>query len=146
MLQQFLRVKVSGHYDENSRSRETDAGEWVRSALRGAGRRRFSEAEVAEPRSPACLGRYQNRIIRRLTPQCKSPSGDGNSENGSSPPAAFSEAEPKPNRRIDRTPIEEAVRQATIDLREHDPGVGIELLRKLPIGDERNGVLGPMAV
>src|SRR5258708_35046767 len=60
--------------------------------------------------------------------------------------AGFSEAEAKPNRRIDRAPIEEAVRQATIDLREHQPGVSIELLRKLPIDDERNSVERPMAV
>src|ERR1700704_928073 len=71
---------------------------------------------------------------------------DGPSVNGSSPPAGFSEAEAKPHRRIDRAPIEEAVCQAAIDLREHDPGVGIELLRKLPIDHERNGVERPMAV
>ena len=58
----------------------------------------------------------------------------------------FSEAEAKPNRRIDRAPIEKAIRQATIVLREHQPGVGIELPCKLPIDDERNGVECPMAV
>jgi hypothetical protein len=51
-----------------------------------------------------------------------------------------SEAEAKPNRGIDVAAIEEAVHQAAIELREHDSGVGIEFLRKLPIGDERNGV------
>src|ERR1700757_5040705 len=54
-------------------------------------------------------------------------------------PPTHSEAEAKPDRRIDRAPIEEAIRQATIHLREHDPGIGIKLLRKLPIDDERNG-------
>src|SRR5258708_6085106 len=68
------------------------------------------------------------------------------SGNDLSVPAAFSEAEAKPNRGSDRIAMEEAVRQAAIDLREHDPGVGIELLRKLPIGGERNGVERPMAV
>ena len=58
----------------------------------------------------------------------------------------FSEAEAKPDRGIDRAPIEETVRQATIDLREHKPGVGIKLLRKLPIDDEGNGVERPVAV
>jgi len=61
-------------------------------------------------------------------------------------PEAFSETEAKPNRRIDRAPIEEAVHQAAIELREHDSGVGIEFLRKLPIGDEGNGVERPVAV
>jgi hypothetical protein len=61
-------------------------------------------------------------------------------------PLFFSEAEAKPNRGIDRVATEVAVRQSAIDLREHDPGVGIELLGKLPIGDERNGVERPMAV
>ena len=56
--------------------------------------------------------------------------------NNSSPPAGFSEAEAKPNRGIDRTPIEEAVRQAAIVLREHYSGIGIKLLRKLPIDGE----------
>jgi hypothetical protein len=41
--------------------------------------------------------------------------------------------------------MKEAVRQAAIDLREHQSGVGIKLLRKLPIDDERNGVERPMA-
>jgi hypothetical protein len=58
----------------------------------------------------------------------------------------FSEAEAKPNRGVDRAPIEEAVRQAAIDLREHDSGVGIKFLRKLPIDDERNGVERPVAI
>jgi hypothetical protein len=52
----------------------------------------------------------------------------------------FSEAEAQPNRWIDRAPIEVAVRQAAIDLGEHQPCVSIELLRKLPIDDERKGV------
>jgi hypothetical protein len=55
-------------------------------------------------------------------------------------PVFFSEAEAKPNRGIVGAAIEVAVRQSAIDLREHDPGVGIELLGKLPIDDERNGV------
>src|SRR6266478_1793190 len=70
---------------------------------------------------------------------------DGKSGNGSSPPVGFSEAEAKPNRGIDRVAMEEAVRQAAIDLREHEPGVGIKLLRKLPIDGERNGVERPVA-
>src|ERR1700722_9249105 len=61
-------------------------------------------------------------------------------------PVVFSEAEAKPNRRIDRAAIEEAVHQAAIELREHDSGVGIEFLRKLPIGDEGNGVECSVAV
>jgi hypothetical protein len=51
-------------------------------------------------------------------------------------PVAFSEAEAKPNRGIDHAAIEETVRQAAIVLREHDSGVGIKFLRKLPIGDK----------
>ena len=58
----------------------------------------------------------------------------------------FSEAEAKPNRGIDRAATEVAVRQSAIDLREHDPGVGIKFLRKLPIGDKGNGVERPVAV
>src|SRR5258708_5065535 len=60
--------------------------------------------------------------------------------------AGFSEAEAKPNRGIDRAAIEETVREAAIDLREHDSGVGIEFLRKLPIGDKGNGVERPVAI
>jgi hypothetical protein len=75
-----------------------------------------------------------------------STAGDGRSGKGSSSPAGFSEAEAKANRGIDRVATEVAVRQSAIDLREHDPGVGIELLGELPIGDERNGVERPMAV
>src|ERR1700738_5160872 len=66
--------------------------------------------------------------------------------NDLSAPVIFSEAEAKANRGIDGVAVEEAVRQAAIDLREHQPGVGIKLLRELPIGDERNGVERPMAV
>src|ERR1700726_2049769 len=61
-------------------------------------------------------------------------------------PVVFSEAEAKANRGIDRVATEVAVRQSAIDLREHDSGVGIKLLGKLPIGDERNGVERPWAV
>src|SRR5437868_2387471 len=60
---------------------------------------------------------------------CRSPSG---------PLIDFSETEAKANRGIDRVAMKEAVRQAAIDLREHQSGVGIKLLRKLPIDDERN--------
>jgi hypothetical protein len=58
------------------------------------------------------------------------------------PPVDFSEAEAKPNRGINRLAMEVAVRQATIDLREHESGVGIKLLRKL-----RDGALpGPSSL
>jgi hypothetical protein len=46
--------------------------------------------------------------------------------------APYSEAEAKPDRRIDCIAIEVAVRQSIIDLREHEPGVSIELRRKPP--------------
>src|SRR5258708_21525592 len=59
--------------------------------------------------------------------------------------AGFSEAEAKPNRRIDRAPIEEAVRHATIDLRQHQSVVSVELIRKLPIDNRRTGVEPPTA-
>src|SRR6478752_1783913 len=38
--------------------------------------------------------------------------------------------------------MEEPARQSIIDLRVHEPGVGVEFRGKLPIGSERNGVLG----
>ena len=63
----------------------------------------------------------------------------------SSAPLDFSEAEAKPNRGIDHAAVEVAVRQAAIDLREHDPGIGIKFLRKLPIHDKGNGVERSMA-
>jgi hypothetical protein len=56
------------------------------------------------------------------------------------PVVFFSEAEAKPNRWIDRAPVEVAVRQAAIDLGEHQPGVSIKLLRKLPIDGQGKGV------
>src|SRR5271155_5333307 len=62
------------------------------------------------------------------------------------PPGDISKAEAKTNRGIDRAAIEETVRQAAIVLREHDSGIGIEFLRKLPIGDKGNGVERPVAV
>src|SRR5258708_37506641 len=42
--------------------------------------------------------------------------------------------------------MQEAVRQAAIDLREHEPRVGIKFLGKLPIGDEGNCVERAVAV
>src|ERR1700760_3211513 len=42
--------------------------------------------------------------------------------------------------------MDEAVRQATIHPREHQSGIGVKLLRKLPINDETNRVHRPMAV
>jgi len=38
--------------------------------------------------------------------------------------------------------MEEPARQSVIDLRVHEPGVGVEFRGKLPINSERNGVLG----
>ena len=61
-------------------------------------------------------------------------------------PLVFSEAEAEANRGSDRVAMDEAVRQATIHPREHQSGVGVKLLRKLPINDERNRVHRPMAV
>src|SRR5260370_42328234 len=61
-------------------------------------------------------------------------------------PLGFSEAEAKPNRGVDRVAVEVAVRQATIDLREHESGIGIKFLRKLPIDGEGKGAERPMAV
>jgi hypothetical protein len=51
----------------------------------------------------------------------------------------YSKSEAKPDCRIDCVAIEVAVRQSIIDLREHEPGVSIKLLSKLPIDNERNG-------
>jgi hypothetical protein len=47
-----------------------------------------------------------------------------------------SESEAKPDRGIDSVAIEVAVSQSIIDLREHEPGVSIELRRKPPIDGE----------
>ena len=44
--------------------------------------------------------------------------------------------------RIDGAAMEEPVRQSIIDLRIHEPGVGVEFCPKFPIDGERNGVLG----
>src|ERR1700738_1153424 len=85
-------------------------------------------------------------VEKRQDPSALRQARDGKSGNDLSVPVAFSEAEAKANRGIDRVAMEEAVRQAAIDLREHEPGVGIKLLRKLPIDGERNGVERPMAV
>src|SRR5258708_25402929 len=81
--------------------------------------------------------------LRRSRPRLLLPASRGM---GQPRLAGFSEAEAKPNRRIDRAAIEKAARQAAIDLREHDSGVGIKFLRKLPIDDKGKGVERPVAV
>jgi hypothetical protein len=50
--------------------------------------------------------------------------------------APYSESEAKPDRGIDCVAIEVAVSQSIVDLREHEPGVSIELRRKPPIDGE----------
>ena len=50
--------------------------------------------------------------------------------------ASYLELEAKPYRGIDRVAIKVTVSHSVIDLREHEPGVGVKLCRKPPIDGE----------
>jgi hypothetical protein len=110
----------------------------------------FADLEISSrkkydpARSLSPAPRREGGESNRQNPSLRQPR-DGKSGNDVSVPSGFSEAEARPNRRSDRVATAVAVRQATIHLREHQSGIGIKLLRKLPINDERNRVHRPMA-
>jgi hypothetical protein len=110
------------------------------------GRRSRHRSRTPGREAAASRQALAGKSVERQDPSALRQARDGKSGNDSFLPVVFSEAEAKPNRWIDRAPIEVAIRQAAIDLGEHQPGVSIKLLRKLPIDDERNGVERPVAV
>ena len=69
---------------------------------------------VARP--PLLVRRWRANRSKRQDQSALRQPRDGKSGNGSSPPVGFSEPEAKANRGIDRVAMEEAVRQAAIDL------------------------------
>jgi hypothetical protein len=73
-------------------------------------------AELHVARPPLLVRRWRADRSKRHDPSALRQPRDGKSGNGSSSPVGFSEPEAKANRGIDRVAMEEAVRQAAIDL------------------------------
>ena len=73
-------------------------------------------AELHVARPPLLVRRLAGKSVERQDPSALRQARDGKSGNDLSVPVVFSEAEAKANRGIDRVAMEEAVRQAAIDL------------------------------
>jgi hypothetical protein len=87
------------------------------------------------------FGYMQAHASRRLKlGWCRDDSFGGTDGKGA--PSEPSELETDTDGRIDGAAMEKPVRQSIIDLRVHEPGVGVEFRAKFPIHSERNGVLG----